>query len=180
MTDAKETPDDTQSTDSIVLIGMPGSGKSTLGVVLARILNYDFIDTDIIIQQQKNRTLERIIDALGPEGFIEVENQILCNLELEHAILATGGSAVYSDEAMCHLRTMGRIVFLRVGYEELRKRMQGLPERGVVMRDGPDMSMHDVYDERQALYERYADIVVDTDGLSTPESARKVADALNE
>ncbi len=100
--------------DNIILIGMPGAGKSTLGIVLAKIMNYDFVDADLLIQQQSDKTLERIIDALGPEGFIQVENQVLTQIEYERTIVATGGSAIYSEEAMAHLASIGRVVYLQI------------------------------------------------------------------
>ena len=151
--------------DNIILIGMPGAGKSTLGIVLAKIMNYDFVDADLVIQQQCDKTLERIIDACGPEGFIEVENQVLINMTAEHTVIATGGSAVYSDEAMQHLGSIGRVVYLKISYDELRGRLADLSERGVVMKGGRGMSLRELYDERKPLYERYADITVDVDDL---------------
>ena len=164
--------------DNIILIGMPGAGKSTLGIVLAKIMNHDFVDADLVIQQQCDKTLERIIDAGGPEGFIEVENQVLIGMTAEHTVIATGGSAVYSDEAMQHLGSIGRVVYLKISYDELRGRLADLSERGVVMKGGRGMSLRELYDERKPLYERYADITVDVDDLSITAAARKVADAL--
>lgn len=164
--------------DNIILIGMPGAGKSTLGIVLAKIMNHDFVDADLVIQQQCDKTLERIIDACGPEGFIEVENQVLIGMTAEHTVIATGGSAVYSDEAMQHLGSIGRVVYLKISYDELRGRLADLSERGVVMKGGRGMSLRELYDERKPLYERYADITVDVDDLSITAAARKVADAL--
>ncbi len=164
--------------DNIVLIGMPGAGKSTLGIVLAKIMNYDFVDADLVIQQQSDKTLERIIDALGPEGFIAVENQVLIGMQAQHTVIATGGSAVYSDEAMRHLGSIGRVVYLKISFEELRGRLSDLSERGVVMKGGIGMSLRDLYDERRPLYEKYADVVVDVSDLSITAAARKVADAL--
>ena len=113
---------------NIVLIGMPGAGKSTLGIVLAKILNYNFIDADLVIQNQCDKTLQKLIDACGPEGFIQVENQILSDLTAERSIIATGGSAVYSDEAMKHLSGIGRIVYLQISYDELKRRLHDLQE----------------------------------------------------
>ena len=129
----------TNTTENIILIGMPGAGKSTLGVVLAKILGYEFIDADLLIQGKLDKTLQKIIDACGPDGFIEVENEVLCTLSTSHAIIATGGSAVYSDEAMKHLSSIGTVVYLQVSYEELENRLGGLHERGVVMKNGIGM-----------------------------------------
>lgn len=164
--------------NNVVLIGMPGAGKSTLGVVLAKILNYDFVDADLVIQNQCDKTLQKIIDACGPEGFIEVENQVLSGLQAENSIISTGGSAVYSDEAMRHLSEIGTVVYLKISYDQLVHRLSDLRERGVVMKDGIGMSLRELFDERRPLYEKYADITVDVDDLTITAAARKVADAI--
>lgn len=165
--------------DNVVLIGMPGAGKSTLGVVLAKILGYEFIDADLLIQSKLDKTLQKIIDAFGPEGFIEVENEVLCTLSAKRSIIATGGSAVYSEEAMSHLSSIGTIVYLKVSYEELEARLGGLHERGVVMKNGMGMSLRDLYEERLPLYEKYADVTIPIDGLSVRDAARRVVDQLS-
>ena len=164
--------------DNIILIGMPGAGKSTLGIVFAKILNMNFIDADLVIQNQCDKTLQKIIDAMGPEGFIQVENEILRDIEADHTVIATGGSAVYSDEAMRHLAEIGRVVYLKISYDQLVNRLSDLQERGVVLKGGIGMSLRELFDERKPLYERYADVVVDVDDLSITAAARKVADAL--
>ena len=164
--------------NNVVLIGMPGSGKSTLGIVLAKIMTKDFIDADIVIQNQCDKTLQKIIDACGPEGFIEVENQILSKLEADNSIIATGGSAVYSDEAMKHLAEIGTVVYLKISYDQLVHCLSDLQERGVVLKGGIGMSLRELYDERLPLYEQYAGITVDVNDLSITAAARKVADAL--
>lgn len=165
--------------DNIVLIGMPGAGKSTLGIVLAKILNYDFIDADLVIQNQCDRTLQKLIDACGPEGFIQVENEILRELEASKSIIATGGSAVYSDEAMKHLAEIGTVVYLQISFDELVSRLHDLQERGVVLKGGIGMSLRELYDERKPLYEQYAEITIDVNDLSITAAARKVADAVS-
>ena len=165
--------------NNIVLIGMPGAGKSTLGVVLAKILGYDFVDADILIQNQTDRTLQKIIDALGPMGFIDVENDVLCDIDVRRTVISTGGSAVYSEEAMKHLSEIGTIVYLKVSLEELRERLGGLHERGVVMKDGMGMSLEDLYAERTPLYERYAEITLESDALTVRDAARKLVDVLS-
>ena len=119
--------------NNVVLIGMPGSGKSTLGIVLAKIMTKDFIDADIVIQNQCDKTLQKIIDACGPEGFIEVENEILSKIDAENSVIATGGSAVYSDEAMKHLAEIGTGVYLNISYDQLVHRLSDLHERGGVV-----------------------------------------------
>ncbi|WP_165062651.1 MULTISPECIES: shikimate kinase [unclassified Adlercreutzia] len=167
-----------QTRNNIVLIGMPGVGKSTIGVVLAKILNYEFVDADLIIQQRCDKTLQRLIDTLGPDGFIEVEGKVLADLEFKRAIISTGGSAIYSHEGMQHLAKNGRVVYLKVELEELESRFPGFDERGVVMRRARGMSLADLYEERIPLYEKYADITVNVDGLSITEAADKVIKAL--
>lgn len=166
--------------DNIVLIGMPGAGKSTLGIVLAKILNYDFIDADLVIQSSCDKTLQKLIDACGPEGFIQVENEILRELNASKSIIATGGSAVYSDEAMKHLAEIGTIVYLKITYDQLVSRLSDLQERGVVLKGGIGMSLRELYDERLPLYEQYAEVTVDVNDLSITAAARKVADALKQ
>ena len=166
------------ASSNIVLIGMPGAGKSTLGVVLAKILNKRFIDCDLTIQEQCGATLQEIIDEQGPDGFIAVENRILSGIEAENSVVSTGGSAIYSDEAMAHLATLGPVVYLEISYNSLISRLSDLDERGVVMKGGVSMSLRDLYEERRPLYERYADITVNVDDLSITAAARKVAHAL--
>ena len=164
--------------DNIVLIGMPGAGKSTLGVVLAKVMNYDFVDADLVIQQQCDKTLQRLIDACGPEGFIAVENQVLKSMDYHGTIIATGGSAVYSDEGMAHLASLGTVVYLRLGYDALCERLSDFSERGVVMRNGMGMSLRDLFDERKPLYEQYAEVTVDVGGLTITEAALMGATAI--
>ena len=167
------------NTSNIILIGMPGAGKSTLGAVLAKILNYSFIDADLLIQSQCDKTLQKIIDACGPDGFIEVENEVLCTLSADQSVIATGGSAVYSDEAMKHLSSIGTVVYLQVSLKELENRLGGLYERGVVMKDGIGMSLNALYEERIPLYEKYAEVTIDIDGLSVRDAARQLVDKLS-
>mgnify|MGYP000270246877 FL=1 len=166
--------------DNIVLIGMPGAGKSTLGIVLAKIMNYHFIDADLVIQNQCDKTLQKLIDACGPEGFIEVENEILRDIEASKSIISTGGSAVYSDEAMRHLTEIGTVVYLQISYDELVNRLHDLQERGVVLKGGIGMSLRELFDERKPLYEQYAEITVDVNDLTITAAARKVADAIKQ
>lgn len=164
--------------NNVVLIGMPGAGKSTLGVVLAKIMNYDFVDADLVIQGKRNQTLQAIIDACGPLGFLEVENQILSEIEANETVISTGGSAIYSEEAMAHLKEIGVIVYLKISYEQLVGRLSDLQERGVVLKGGIGMSLKELYVERKPLYEQYAEITVDVEDLTITAGARKVTDAV--
>jgi shikimate kinase len=166
--------------DNIILIGLPGAGKSTLGIVAAKILNYSFVDADLLIQEQTDKTLQMIIDAMGPEGFIQVENEVLKQIERHHSIIATGGSAVYSEEAMEHLKSIGTVVQLKITYEELERRLGDLDERGVVLRNGKVVDLHQLYDERTPLYDRYADYTIDVSDISVREAARGLVKMLRD
>lgn len=164
---------------NIVLIGMPGAGKSTLGVVLAKILGMDFVDGDILIQNQAGNTLQKIIDAQGVDGFLQVENDVLAAVDVQNTVISTGGSAIYSDEAMRHLTEIGTVVYLDVSLEELRSRLGSLHERGVVMHKGVSMSLDEIFEERGPLYRKYAEVTLQTDGLTVREATRKLVDALS-
>lgn len=160
--------------NNIVLIGMPGAGKSTVGVVLAKRLGYHFMDSDLLIQEREGRLLHEIIEQEGDEGFLAIENDVNRSLQLERTVIATGGSAVYGKEAMEHLGKIGTIVYLKISYEELQRRLGNLKDRGVVLREGQDL--RGLYDERTPLYERYADMVIDQDGRTIEETSRMITD----
>ena len=162
---------------NIVLIGMPGVGKSTAGVVLAKVLGYEFIDADLIIQQQEGKLLREIIAEVGTDGFIEVENRINSQIEVEKSVIATGGSVVYGKEAMQHLREIGTVVYLKVSYDILEKRLHDIKGRGVVLKDGQDL--RGLYEERVPLYEKYADITVCEDNLNVEQTIEKITEQLN-
>ena len=162
---------------NIVLIGLPGVGKSTAGVVLAKVLGYEFIDADLIIQQQEGKLLREIIAEVGTDGFIEVENRVNSQIEVEKSVIATGGSVVYGKEAMQHLREIGTVVYLKVSYDILEKRLHDIKGRGVVLKDGQDL--RGLYEERVPLYEKYADITVCEDNLNVEQTIEKITEQLN-
>lgn len=145
--------------DNIVLIGMPTSGKSTMGVILAKILGYKFLDADIVIQEKEGKKLSEIIESEGIDGFIDIENRINSGIETEKTVIATGGSVVYGKEAMDHYKNIGKVVYLKVDMDTLTKRLHNAKQRGVVMRKG--QSLVSLYNERSTLYEKYADITIE-------------------
>lgn len=158
--------------DNIVLIGMPGVGKSTIGVVLAKVMGYQFIDADLVIQEKEGKLLCEIIEEVGTDGFIEVENRINSQIEAKHAIIATGGSVVYGAEAMAHLKEIGTVIYLKLPFEELNQRLRDIKGRGVVLREG--QTLLDLYEERVVLYEKYADMIVDEYQLNVEQTIEKI------
>lgn len=164
--------------DNIVLIGMPGVGKSTVGVILAKVMGYQFIDADLVIQQQEGRLLHEIIEEEGTEGFIQVENRVNASLSASHAIIATGGSVVYGKEAMEHLREIGTVVYLEVSFPVLEKRLADIKGRGVVLKEG--QNLYDLYLERTPLYESYADIRIAESGLDIEQTVEQIVSQLQQ
>ncbi len=162
---------------NIVLIGMPAVGKSTVGVILAKILGYRFIDTDIVIQEKENRLLRDIIASEGVEGFIETENRIISTLKAEKAVIATGGSVVYGRKAMKHLSEIGTVIYLKLDYSKLKYRLGNIRNRGVVIRKGQRLS--DLYNERCPLYESYADIIVDENGRNIEKTVEQILENIH-
>ncbi len=154
--------------ENIVLIGMPGVGKSTAGVVLAKVLGYRFIDADLLIQQEENRLLHEIIEQEGTEAFLEIENRVNAGIQAEKAVIATGGSVVYGREAMEHLSGIGTVVYLKLPFEKLEKRLHNIKGRGVVLKEG--QSLWDLYQERTPLYEKYADLTVEEAHLDVEQT----------
>ncbi len=148
---------------NIILIGMPGCGKSTVGVVLAKALGMDFVDSDLVIQSTMQATLSQLIEQHGDDGFRDIENRVNASLSMQNSVIATGGSVVYGQEAMEHLRSIGTVVYLRLTCENIAERLGDLHARGVTIR--PGWTLRDLYNERCPLYEQYADIVLDCDGL---------------
>ena len=158
--------------NNIVLIGMPGVGKSTIGVILAKILAYHFLDSDLVIQEREGRRLHQIISEEGTDGFLKIENDVNASLNVERTIIATGGSAIYGKEAMKHLKEIGEVVYLKADYETIKKRLGNLEKRGVALKSG--QTLKDLYDERTALFEKYADYTIPETGLSLEETIDKV------
>lgn len=158
---------------NIVLIGMPGAGKSTIGVVLAKILGYSFMDSDLLIQNQEGDRLQQLIEKHGIDGFLAIENQVNRDISATRTVIATGGSVCYCDEAMCTMGGHGLRVYIRVSYKTLEKRLGSLLERGVVIKNGA--TLKDLYDERTPLYEKYADLTVDVDGLTIGQAIEKMS-----
>ncbi|MDD5025003.1 MAG: shikimate kinase [Methanoregula sp.] len=144
---------------NIVIIGMPGAGKSTMGVILAKTLGRNFIDTDIVIQEKSGRLLQAMIDDKGPETFLAIEEKTLLSLQCHNTVIATGGSVVFSESAMEHLKSGGVVVYLRISFEEMVRRLNNITTRGIVLVAG--QSLHEMYTQRIPLYERYADITID-------------------
>ncbi|MDO5145206.1 MAG: shikimate kinase [bacterium] len=160
------------SKDNIVLIGMPGCGKSTVGVVLAKTLNMEFVDSDIVIQRSRNKRLSQLMDELGTEGFRQLENDINAGLDVHHCVIATGGSVIYGQGAMEHLRQIGTVVYLRLPYPAIEERLGDLHARGVTMK--PGQTLLDLYNERCPEYERWADVTLQCEGLRLREVVAKL------
>ena len=158
--------------NNITMIGMPASGKSTVGVLLAKRIGYQFIDSDILIQNQEKRLLKEIIAQDGLEGFLAIEEQVNRDIQTDRAVIAPGGSVIYGKTAMEHLKEIGTVVYLKISYEDLEKRLGNLVDRGVALKDG--MTLRDLYDERTELYEKYADVTIDETG----KTSGKVVDEL--
>lgn len=159
---------------NIILIGMPGCGKSTLGVVLAKKLGYRFVDSDLLIQEKYGKTLERLIEQYGDAGFIQLENDVNCSIEAERTVIATGGSAVYGEAAMEHFKEIGTVIYLEVPETELEERLGSLKERGVV--SNGKSSVEEIYNDRKKLYRRYADITMHQDKKLLRESVEEIYD----
>lgn len=158
------------------MIGMPGAGKSTVGVVLAKKMGYAFVDADLVIQSREGKLLHEIISERGVEGFWKVEESVGESMEVDKTVVATGGSAVYGERAMRHYRQIGTVVYLSLPLEEIRDRLGDLAERGVTLKEGQDLES--LYAERLPLYERYADLTVDCGGLSIREIVGQIVGLL--
>ena len=158
--------------NNIIFIGMPASGKSTIGVVAAKRLGYGFIDPDILIQEQEKRLLHEIIREEGLDRFREIEDEVNARIEAEHTVISPGGSIVYCR----NFKKIGKIVYLQASYETIRDRIGDPHKRGVTLREG--QSLRELYEERKVLFERYADITISEDGLTLEQTIGKVLEAL--
>jgi shikimate kinase len=162
---------------SVVLVGMPGAGKSTVGVLLAKRLSLAFLDTDLVIQQRERRTLQQIVDAEGATALRGIEEAYVRGLACAHTVIATGGSVIYSEPAMRRLHEHGRIVYLDVPLAELERRVTDVETRGLVRRAG--QSLRALFEEREPLYRRWADVCVDCDALRPDELVERIVAALS-
>lgn len=152
-------------------------GKSTIGVVLAKVLGYQFLDSDLLIQKQEGRKLHQIISQEGNEGFKIIENRVNASIQAEETVIATGGSVIYCPEAMEHLKSIGTVVYLKLSLEPLSKRLGNLKGRGVLLKEG--QTLEDLYRERTPLYEKYADLVIDEEGKDLEGCLQAVLEKLN-
>lgn len=157
---------------NMVLIGMPGAGKSTIGVLLAKALGMSFVDTDLLIQEREGRLLQSIIDQDGVAAFLQIEANVVLGLNRENSVIATGGSVIYSEPAVTHLKVNGRLVYLQLTLAEIEQRIQNMASRGIALGKGQQLS--DLFAERVVLYEKHADRIVDCSGLSIEESVQKI------
>ncbi len=161
---------------NIVLIGMPGAGKSTIGVLLAKTLGMAFVDTDLLIQEKAGRLLQEIIVQDGVAAFLRFEENVICELQATQSVIATGGSAVYSKRAVDHLKETGLLVYLNLPYDEIERRIDNMSTRGIAIEQG--RTLRDLYDERIVLYEKYADLIVDCYASTMEEVVLKMVNAL--
>ena len=160
----------------ISLIGMPGAGKSTVGVILAKLMGLDFVDTDILIQSLENRTLQDIIDCAGYQHLRKIEEKVILSLEIKSSIISTGGSAIYSKKSMTRLRTLGPRVYLKLDLESLQERVAATPNRGIASE--ADKTFQEIFDERTPLYENYSDFVIDAGAGSADTLAKNIINLL--
>jgi len=167
-----------QTRSNLILIGMPGAGKSTVGVILAKQTSRDFVDTDMLIQTSQERTLQNIVDVNGYAVLRKIEEDVLLGLSVQNCVIATGGSAVYSDRAMAHLKSDGLVIFLDVDLPTLESRIHDFLTRGLAKR--PDQDLADLFHERLTLYTKYADITIKCAGLTQGEVCARIINRARE
>lgn len=161
-----------ENKNNIVLIGMPGVGKSIIGVILAKVIGYKFIDTDILIQEKCGDLLSQIIKDNGIDKFIGIENEVNANIKVENTVIATGGSVIYGVEAMKNLKNIGKIVYLKQDFDRINERVSNINGRGVVLKE--NQTFLDLYNERTSLYEKYADITIEEGDLTIEETLESI------
>lgn len=161
---------------NIILIGMPAVGKSTIGVLLAKTLILSFTDTDLLIQEKYKKSLCDIINDNGTKAFLNIEEDVILNSDFHNSVIATGGSAVYGENAMKKLKASGKVIYLDLSLEEIRKRIGDIKSRGVVLTKGT--TLEDIFNDRKALYEKYADIKIDCNNLTAEECVEKIISVL--
>jgi shikimate kinase len=160
--------------ENIVLIGMPGVGKSTTGVLLAKTLGMSFIDTDLLIQEKEGRLLQEIIDGDGVKEFLKIEEDVVLQVNAENSVIATGGSIIYSKKIIDHLRENGKLIYLKLKYDEIERRINNMSSRGIAI--GKDQKLIDLYNERIVRYETYADRIIDCSNATIEDVVQKVVD----
>ena len=163
---------------NIVLVGMPGCGKSTIGVLAAKALMMEFVDTDLSLQQLGGKPLQQMVDELGTAGFSKAEEECICSLQFENTVIATGGSVALEEKAMEHLKKNGLVVFIHLSYETIEQRLSNIKTRGIAMEKG--QTLHDLYDYRQPFYHQWADVIVDADGQDVEATVAALVKALGE
>ena len=160
------------SDTNIILIGMPGAGKSTVGVVLAKKLGFTFVDSDLVIQEKEHKLLHEIISERGVDGFLAVEETVNASIQADRTVIASGGSAVYGSRAMEHFKQNGTVIYLKLSCDRIADRLGNLDERGVTLREGQGLA--ELYAERAPLYEKYADILIECENLSIREIVEQI------
>ncbi len=160
---------------NIVLIGMPGSGKSTCGVIAAKMLLKNFYDTDLLIQNIEEMSLQQILDEKGEEYFAKKEEEAILSLDIQGTVIATGGSVIYSEKAMKHLKSLGKIIYLSLTFEQMERRIANFETRGVLLKNGE--TLRDMFNERLPLYEKWADETIKCGDTTVEETAARIAEA---
>lgn len=161
---------------NIILIGMPGAGKSTIGVLLAKSMGYNFLDTDLIIQSQQKKKLQQIIDEEGIDAFLKCEERALLSIDFDCTVVATGGSAIFSEKGMEHLKKEGVCVYLKVDEQELIKRLSNIKTRGIACRKGETVA--EIIEERRAYYEKYADVTINCEGATAEQMVERIIESI--